>query len=278
MATSSLKTITTALAQLLEKVLIFKPELEAMVTHHGDVIFREDWNYYVEIDGKSQAYAPFTSNGIAPGDVLCVEKPNFYLPRQQLESIWLSLDYVHFSNPLMHTLVADFLTVLLNEDQNWVKNHSRLATHVVQNYLDLQKLVIEHAPQMKHAYSMLVQDVLLERQLFVSELLRTKLMENRSLLTQEEAMHIYEVRGKQYENRVVQDFWDHADIQAVLNEFRVAMERIIIGLFPTVRSVAELSLHPAHGYDVFYATVMGDTEVVVKNLGDYRILHWELQK
>jgi hypothetical protein len=42
--------------------------------------------------------------------------------------------------------------------------------------------------------------------------------------------------------------------------------------------MAERSGHPAYGYDVFHVTVLAGTEVVVRTLGDYRILHWELSK
>src|SRR5690606_1199991 len=94
---------------------------------------------------------------------------------------------------------------------------------------------------------------------------------NAELLTPHEAFQIYNsTYGQDYADKVMQELWQHEDVKEALNELIIKLERITINLFPAMRATAERSLHPACGYDVFYAFVEKGNNLVVKNLGDYR--------
>lgn len=286
-ATTTLKNIATALAHVLEGVLVFKPQQEAMITQEGKFVFREDLNYYIDTDAGEQWFNPFTWVGPVPGDVRCAEDSSFYLTKPFLDNIWSTLDYVFVTNPLLNVMVADLLTVVLNQEQLWVKKHGPLLTHFMQNYVDLEKLVRTRVPEMGLPLLQLQGEVTSLRQDFAHEFFRNK-PQQRYLTTDADLARIYEARGKQNENKAIQEFWDRPEIQDALNDLQMAVEKIITGLFPTVRAVAERSSLPAFGYDVFFATVANNTEVilkntgitssevVLKNLGDYRVLHWEI--
>ncbi len=277
-ATATLKNIAVPLNHLLEDVLVFKPQLDALVTQQGQTVFREDWHYYTETpEGSFQIeYDPFKTGRNIPGTIRCQEDTSFCLHKDFLESIWHSLDYAQITNPLLSVMVADFLTVKLNEDQDWVTRHAKLPTHFMQNYVSLEKLVNTRAPDLILAYHNLSADVLAAREDFMLEVAHRK-GTNYIFLSKQEIQKMYDARGRHYEDVAIQDFWERHEVQEILNELQIAAGRVISGLFPTIRAVAERSLMPAFGYDVFSATTSG-TRITVKNLGDYRVLHWELNK
>lgn len=276
-ATTSLKNIATALSHALEHVLIFKPQLEAMVTLRGQIVFREDWHYYTEVNGIRHCFDPFVSGGDALGNVYCEENRKLRLTKKFLDSVWHTLNYEYITNPLLHVMIADYLTFTLNEEQEWARSYSNLQMHFMQNYIDLDKLVKEYAPEAFSKYASMIHDVSLARVDFMTQLSQDKVRLNQSI-SEKEALAMYEARGKQYEDTATQDFWDLPAIRAALQEIMVAVSRVIISLFPTVRAVTEKSIQAIYGYDVFHVSVLAETEIVVKSLGDYRILHWELQQ
>jgi hypothetical protein len=277
LASSSLRAIANTLARALEGLLVFKPQLEAMITHQGQTVFREDFTYFSEIDGVRAEYDPFTMATAIPGDIQCEEDDTFFLTKPFLESIWVSLDYAHFTNPLLLVMVADLLNFSLNEDQPWAKKHRPAPTQYMQNYVDLEKLIKARIPEMGVAYLGLQQELHLHKHEFVSQLMQER-ANAKSYLTQEDADKMYELHGKHTEEQIRQDFWDLPEICEVLIELRLTMEKIVISLFPTIRGASERSSLPAFGYDVFFASVINDNEVVVKNLGDYRVLYWEMNQ
>jgi hypothetical protein len=276
-ASSTLKNIASALTQALESVLVFKPEIEAMVTHSGQIVFREDWKYFSMINGLRQEYNPFVVGGNAPGDVYCDDDKDFFLTQAFLASIWHSLDYVHFTNPLLLVMIADLLTFSLNEDQEWVKEHAQSPTQFMQNYVDLERALGQNAADMlPHFYQMQHTAALLKED-FMVDLISDK-AKIHQVISREEAEKMYEARGKHAEEVLRQDFWDRPEVREVLIDLRMRAEKIVGALFPTTRAVAERSSLPAHGYDVFHVTVVNQTDVVITNLGDYRVLSWEMKK
>ena len=276
-ATSTLKNIATALAHALEGVLVFKPEIEAMVTHAGQIVFREDWKYYSMVGEVRHEYNPFTAGGNAPGDVYCEDEEDFFLTQAFLASIWHSLDYTHFTNPLLLVMVADLLTFSLNEDQDWVKEHKPSPTQFMQNYVDLERTLSLHAADMLSPYYQMQHTAALLKEDFMIELGHEK-SHVKHIIAREDAEKMYEARGKRAEEVLRQDFWDRPEIREVLIDLRMRAERIVGALFPTVRIVAERSSLPAFGYDVFHVCVVNQTDVVITNLGDYRVLSWEMKK
>jgi hypothetical protein len=277
LASSSLRLIANSLARVLEGLLVFKPQLEAMVTHQGLTVFREDFKYFSEIDGNRTEYNPFTMGLNIPGDIQCEEDSTFFLTKPFLEGIWMSLDYAHFTNPLLLVLVADLLNFSLNEDQPWAKCHRESPTQFMQNYVDLEKLIKQRMPEMGVDYLYLQQSVQQHRSNYMSEIASSRISDG-SLLFPANMEQIYEARGKREEDQMVQDFWDRGEIREMLIDLRMEVEKIVISLFPTVRAASERSSMPAFGYDVFFASVINECEVVVRTLGDYRVLHWEMNK
>lgn len=276
-ATSTLKNIASALAQALENVLLFKPELEAMVTHQGQIVFREDWRYYAEVNGVRVEYNPFTAAGNAPGDVRCEDDPDFFLTQSFLASIWHTLDYVRYTNPLLLVMVADLLTFSLNEDQDWVKQHKPSPTQFMQNYVDLDKLIPRYLPELTNAYYQMQHNAAMVKEDFMTELVHDK-HHLKQVISREEAEKMYEARGKHAEEVLRQDFWDLPELREVLIDLRMKAEKIVNALFPTIRAVAERSSLPVYGYDVFHVTSVNQSDITITNLGDYRILSWELKK
>lgn len=275
---SSIKSIALSLAHALEKVLVFKPQLEAMVTAQCQVVFREDWHYYAETESGNIPYNFLKDGRSFPGDIKCQEDIHVFFNKTFLEDIWHNLDYAYLPNPLMHVLVADFLTYALNEDQYWVSKHADCQTHFLQNYVDLGRLVENYIPDAYNEYLYMEQDIHALRADFAQSLRKGKTSLEAALITPAEINRSYQARGVQEEERLIQDFWDRSDVQSLLDDMKMHVQRIINSLFPTIRNAAERSSMPAYGYDVFQASVVGEEFIVVKNIGDYRILHWELNK
>jgi hypothetical protein len=276
-AAATLRNIGSALAQALQKVLIFNAQIETAVTGHGQTIFREDQTYYYLEGSNKYVFNPFNGSDLPGTDIYCDDNPHLRYSKEFLDKVWMSLDFVHVVNPLMHVMVADFLTVSLNEEQLWAKNHSKLQTHVMQNYVDLERLLENYAPDMGMQYYQMLQNVELTKQDFILELTEGKTAEQ-AMITAASAEAIYKARGGEVIEKLIQGFWDLPEIQQALDEIRIILERIVTSQFPTIRLMAERSTHPAYGYDVFHVVVLGETELVVRTLGDYRILQWELNK
>lgn len=279
LASSSLRSIANSLARALEGLLVFKPQLEAMITHQGQTVFREDFTYYTETpeQGFRIEYNPFTMGLNIPGDIRCAEDSTFFLTKPFLESIWLSLDYAHFTNPLLLVMVSDLLNFSLNEDQLWAKQHRPAPTQFMQNYVELEKLIKLRIPEMGVAYLTHQQELQVHRNDVISQLAAQR-ANSGTIILPTDLENLYEIHGKHEEEQIRQDFWDLPEIREALIDLRMVMEKIVIALFPTVRGASERSSLPAFGYDVFFASVINECEVVVKTLGDYRVLHWEMNK
>jgi hypothetical protein len=174
-------------------------------------------------------------------------------------------------------MVADLLTFSLNEDQSWVKEHQPSPTQFMQNYVDLERSLSLYAADMLPAYYQMVNTANLFKQDFMVDLVNDK-AGRKQVISQEEAEKMYEARGKRAEEVLRQDFWDRPEIREVLIDLRMRAEKIVGALFPTIRAVAERSSLPALGYDVFHVTVVNQNDIVITNLGDYRVLSWELKK
>lgn len=273
-ATTTLVNIADAISQALEHVINFKPQLEVMRSLDGKILFREDWTYYTNTEGAVLPFNPFNpETELVPGDVYCMERPTLVYSAVHLNNAYRAgnFDYGYMPNPALFQLVADALNVILNEDQLWTRVFRQPRAHFLQDYIGLERLVQFSLPELADDLRELQQDIGSEQQSF-----RHLVAGGR--MTREQAMHIYEVSGTKYENEITQDFWDRQPVRVILRELSVSIERIITSLFPTVRGLAERSVHPAHGYDVFFCDVIADNQLAVKNLGDFRILHWELNQ
>lgn len=272
-ATTSLKNIADAISHLLENVLDFKPQVEAITTLAGQVLFTENLSYYtVNADTKvTKTFNPFKETR-ADGDVFCIEQPNLHYSADHLNNMWRTNDfeYTYVTNSTLFSLVADFLTMYLNEDQVWVHNHRKPRENALQQYLNLEKLVYTWLPD-------LVPDLQKLQTEIGSEQTSFRLLLDDGSRTRAEILKLYEMRGARYENVRLQDFFDLQPVRVVVNELYIGLARIITQLFPTVRVLAERTAHPAHGYDVYRAVVVGQ-RVAVSSLGDYRVLNWELNK
>lgn len=290
MATTQLKNILETIAFALENVLDFKPQLEVMMSLDRKVIFREDYHYYLAGD----QYRPFDPFAEFPEedtdtDVLCVERPNVRYSLRHLKLIQrqAGYDFTYIPNPQLFQLMADSLTVSLNEDQLWVKQFREPRAHFLQKYVSLEKTVRTMAPELAEDLTALNNDMHDERMSFMHGITgqavyleTSKVMEVAKLdLSTEGALALYDkIHAEKYESVLVQDFWDRPAMRQALREFTVMLTRAINNIFPTARQLAEQSLCPAYGYDVFQAEVVADREIVVKKLGDYRVLYWELQR
>lgn len=277
MATASLRNIASALTGVLENVLQFKPTLEVLLSHSGQLMFREDLTYYVNLNGADIGYNPFIDNVIPDNDIQCNESPLFCYPAKRLATNLPGANFDTMINPIFYQLIADYINVELNQDQLWINKFCPCSTNVLQNYVSLEKLVQTMVPELWGDFIGLQHEINLERTEFFERIQASK-MQNLEFVTPQRALEIYEARGKQYENSVTQDFWDRNEIQTALRELRAHMGRVIFALFPAVHVAAERAAHPSYGYDVFHAFVLDDKQLVVKNLGDYRILHWELKQ
>ncbi|BAW19274.1 hypothetical protein [Ralstonia phage RP31] len=272
MAVTTLRNIATAISDMLEDVLDFKPQLEVMATMDQKIVFREDWTYYANVEGAIQPFNPFVEL-TTPGEVHCMERPALHYTAAHLNHAWAagSFDYFYMPNPQFFQLVADFLNVYLNEDQLWSKLHPKPTQHFLQFHLSLEKLVAVKVPELAEELLHLQTEIGSEQSSFRHQVFREG-------MTREDALKLYDVSGSHYENVITQDFWDRHQIQYVLNELTVKLARIVNAQFPAIRPLAERSVQPQHGYDVFCATVLNDNQVSVSSLGDYRILHWEINQ
>lgn len=272
-ATTQLSSILSSLALGLEDVLNFKPQLEVMTSVDRTVLFRQDHTYYsVSETGQRLPYNPFAGEEVV-GDVMCVQKPNLRYSKDHLRAVMAQngFDYTYVANPLLFHLVADALTVMLNEDQLWVRLHRQPAEHFLQKYLTLEVIVHRMAPELTQALAEYHADVGSLQSDF-------NLTVDRTGRTQAQIISAYEARSSRYEDQVTQDFWNRQPMQVALRELTVVLYKAIQAMFPKAFKLAERSLYPAHGYDVFIAEATPDNQVVIKNLGDYRILFWEMTR
>lgn len=274
MAETSLKNIVSAIVDALEGVLDFKPQLEVMVSvgQNQQIIFREDWTYYMQGPGGPLPFDPFVHTEVV-GEVFCVEKPTTRYSKAHINHALAtsSFDYSFITNPLLFQLVADFLNVYLNEDQLWAKLHAKPREHFLQKYLSLESLVANKAPELSADLHALQYDVGAAKVSFSLDVARPG-------MSPEEVSKIYEARGANYENVITQDFWERHQVRYILTELTVKLARIISKQIPAIRHLAERSAQPTYGYDVFFASVLGNNKISVSSLGDYRVLHWEINK
>lgn len=280
--------IADALAIDLAPIFPVPTTIEVVKSADNTIIFRDDHTYYFKSESNVQQHISFdpfaTEQPSILGDVYCNEIPLLCIPARLLERIKTQTYFQTVANPLLFEVVADFLTFRLNEEQSWAKLHSRCKSHVAQNYAKLELLVEHFVPELMFAYQCMVNDIELHRREFVQKLQRDRMMEiqqagysDLDFVTESYAMKLYEVRGKQYEDVIIQDFWDRREIQNALNEVAVSISKVIGYQFRIEKDMAERSLNPAFGYDVYQASIEGN-RLVMRNLGDYRILHWELNR
>jgi hypothetical protein len=271
-ATTNLRNILDPITQVLENVLDFKPQLEVVVSSDHAIVFREDLTYYTETEsGQVLPYNPFISSDAPAGDVRCMERPALLYSQEHLNRMFAksAFDYVYMANPKLYHLMADAINVWLNEDQLWVKQYRAPREHFLQQYIHLDRLVEVLAPEVTEDLRQLQTEIGSEQTSFRLQLANES-------MTRAEALARYDARASKYENTITQDFWERSEVQYALRVLTMKLYRVVTALFPTARREAERSMHPAYGYDVFYASVAGDRELVIKQLGDYRILRWEL--
>lgn len=244
-ASTNLETIAVAIAQALEGVMMFKPLIETMKTPSGKVVFREDRKYFALLDGEFQEFNPFIADNPAEGDVYCEQKIEVILTRKNLHRVWSALEFDYIGNPMLQQVVADLLTIMLNIDQQWIKFYRKPCRDFLQDYICLEKLVAVKRPELASEYRQLLQSVFESRNSHQSEIL-------------------------------INEFWSRPEISDISTELTNRLGKIVLNLFPAARIAAERSVHPAYGYDIYYATADMGNQLVIKRLGDYRILQWEL--
>ncbi len=289
MATTRLSNILETIAFALEKVLDFKPQLEVMMSLDRKVVFREDYHYLAESEkGNFILYNPFKGD-VPEGDVICYQQPNLRYNRDHLKAMIAQdgFDYTHIPNPQLFHLVADALTEMLNEDQLWVRRHRKPRVHFLQKYISLEKTVHVMAPQLTKELDDLDRDLDIAKRSFVRDATAkaayldtawASIVTNLDM-SAANAIDAYErFYAQKNENLLAQEFWELRPMQLALRELTVALGRAILNIFPVARTIGDHSLAPANGYDVYQAEVVGDREIIVRKLGDYRILHWELQQ
>lgn len=282
--------VAAALAIALDGVFPGSTMIEVIKGGDNSIIFRNDYSYYFKETNTNSTvindYNPFNEEEEVIGNVYCNELPMFFLPQQTVEQLKQTWFYQTVANPILYEVIADYLTFRLNEEQTWAKLHSKCKNHIAQNYVSLDKLVSRYTPELSNDYLNLIHDINHEKESFVRDEQNKRIREineskdslgDLAFINNAYAMHMYETRGKQYENVITQDFCDRREIQSALNEVSVLIGRIVAAHLNIEAIAAERSLNPAYGYDVYYA-VIENNRLVVKNLGDYRILHWELTK
>jgi hypothetical protein len=246
-ASTNLETIAVAIAQALEGVLTFKPLIETMKTPSGRVVFREDRKYFSLTDGGFQEFNPFVADGPADGDVYCDKMVEIIIAKKNLQRVWCALEFDYIGNPLLQQVAADLLTITLNEGQEWTKLYHRPSRDFLQEYISLEKLVENKQPALAAEYRLLLQD-------------------------------IYTAGNHRRTEILINEFWSRREVVEISNELTNALGKIILNLFPAMRIATERSIHPAYGYDVYFAVVDKANQMIVRRLGDYRIFQWETQQ
>ena len=243
-ASTNLETITVAIAQALEGILLFKPLIETMKTPSGKIVFREDRKYFSLMDGVFIEFDPFLADNPAEGDIYCEQQTDVIITKKNLLRMWSALEFDYIGNPILQQVIADLLTISLNDDQEWAKLYRKPYRDFLQDYVCLEKIVATKQPQLAIEYRQLLQEVYTSKNSHQTEIL-------------------------------INEFWARREIVEISNEITNSLGKIIINLFPATRIATERSLYPAYGYDIYFATVEAGTRLVVKRLGDYRILQWE---
>lgn len=240
-ATSHLGNIATAISQALEGLLKVDPLIEVMKLPSGVVVFRHDQQYYTVVGNAQVAFDPFTADAPIDGDVYSSATQELVITHRNLQRMWGVLYFDYIANPVLHQLIADVLTYDLNEEQEWTSRFSNDGYDFLQEYINIGKLFMKKLPH--------------------------RLGDYHALMGMRDA-----------DGEYTRDLWFGEDVEQALKEIMLSLQRILVNFFPAVRSFTERSVHPAYGYDVFLATVEAGNELVVKKLGDYRILQWELQQ
>lgn len=280
-ATTNLEKISAQLIQALEDYTDFKPMLETIGVLGHKPLFVEGNNYYWinPENGNLEEYNPFLGHGlpVVQHDIQCVQKPKWKFTAKEYARIaGAPMDYSFTSNPRLYYLVADFINVTLNEEQEWVKQHSSERPCALQPYLSLERVVINKAPELLDDYKALVADITSARTDSISSIIQKKSFTHEPP-TIEEAFEIYRNKDSRYEQTALQDFWEKAPIKAAVRELNNILGSIVVGFFPAVRVVSETSLRKTKGYDVYHTSVTNDDFLTISYLGDYRILMWELK-
>lgn len=245
MTTTNLDTLASTIAPILEPVLNVSPLIEIMRAPTGKIIFRADANYLARYSEEDVSpFDPFDVTDPPSADVYCAETRELVITKKHLQRMWRSMYFEYITNPKLHHVIADVLTMMLNEEQEWAKLYQNDGYHILQPHLSLEKIFTIHTPgRLTDYYSLRA-----------------------------------EARDEDTWQKYVNEMWTGHAVRDVANDILRELRHAITRFFPVVRVFSERSLSPKHGYDVFSAEVEGTNQLVVKNLGDYRILHWELQK
>lgn len=287
--------VCSHVADTMGHLMPFKAIVNVLANDVGGTVFRDDYEYYVAHHRDAINYYPIDPFGPTPiqitvGDnIYCREVAKFCLPGEVYFAHCETLNMVTMANPLVAAIVADYLTFSLNVEQRWVTHHMTPKEHPMQQYFSLASIVTKHLPHLIGVYEMIRMDIEDTKTAFMNDVIRshqTCKPESLSLDLYAQSIQgipdsyleqVWEARGKQYESIAYQDLWDNPDVQDFLETSEVALSRAIGRLSRIEQIVAELgtSQKATRSYDVYQCHAIG-SRVVIKNLGDYRVLNWEL--
>lgn len=289
--------VCTHLASTIGHLMPFQAAVNTLNSENGGIVFRDDYEYYLSHNtgiGELYQFNPFA---VQPADmsdmesmiINCREVPRFKLSGSVYAAQHHMLSPGATHNPLLTAVIADYLTYALNVEQCWAKRHESPREHVMQPYISLHALISKQLPHLSGIYNAIEHDIRQAKSEFMAEVINSHKEYKHgivSLTTYAQSMEgisdsyleqVYEARGKKYEDAITQDLWDHPDVQDCLETLEVELARSIARLSNIEAIVAELSTsrRAIRAYDVFQCQPAGN-RVIIKNLGDYRVLSWEM--
>lgn len=287
--------VCSHVANTMGHLMPFKAIVNVLANENGGTVFRDDYEYYIAHYRDAAAYYPFDPFSNIPvqvtsgENIYCREVLKFCLPAEVYLAHCETLNMVTMANPLVAAIIADYLTFALNVEQRWVTHHTTPKEHPMQQYFSLASLISQHLPHLGINYELIRADIEDTKTAFMNDVIRSHKSckpEMMSLDLYAQSINgipdsyleqVWEARGKQYESVAFQDLWDHPEVQDFLETSEVELSRTIGRLSRIEQVVAELatSQKATRSYDVYQCHAIG-SRVVIKNLGDYRVLNWEL--
>lgn len=281
--------VALLLAVALEKVFV-APVMEQVIMNRSySTLFKNSYEYYtVDSTGTEYPYNPFEADidQLGPGElggIFCRELPRFHIPYNTMVTLIPELDYHQAANPLLYHVIADFLNHRLNEEQQWAKRYKSIPGDIVQNYVCMESLIKHHAPEHVDAVQALKHHIALAKEDFINDQIIAASGEDNPHLTSFHSIdrlyldQVYEFHREKIEHAIVLDFIKMPFVREALREVEVIISRIVRSFTDIETAVTEKSLVRPYGYDVYQVLAKGN-KLVIRNLGDYRILHWELTK
>lgn len=273
----------------------FSGNVTTLTNAVGGIVFRDDYEYYLAAMQDSQvtyAYNPFEAvdlDTLPNVNIYCREIPKFVLPVSVYVKHEASLNLVSMANPLVISIIADYLTLSINREQLWSRYHYVPKEHPMQQYLSLRAIITTQLPHLLGLYTMALGEIEDSKTTFMNQVIQSNQTYKPGLTNLDNyAQSIegisdayletaYEARGKSYELVVLQDIWDHPDVQDFLQTVEVTIARTIGRHTRVENIIAELacSHRATRAHDVYFCHAVGN-RLVIKNLGDYRVLNWEL--